>query len=566
MVREWSFAAVLLASGVLIYSSALPGTFVFDDFDLQETFSTVRTGDWRSLLQSSRPALMLSYVVNQRMSGFEPFAFHLTNILLHVLNAILLWRFLLALFRTRKLDQMVPVQLQTWISFAVPLLFLTSPLQTESVAYVSGRSELLAAGFFVAALWAFVAAGPGAASWRSALLITFLFAGAAGTKQDKITLPAIVLAIDYLLLSGCDWRRLQRNWRLYGLFTVMGAAGFWVVIRPQLFSLSAGFGLPWAPYVLTQLRVHFLYLRLAIWPYGLNADYDITASQSLGEHLSWLALLGLLAIAAGLIRYHRRAPVIVFGVLCSYVVLAPTSSFFPILDYAAERRLYLPLVFLLLAACVAVARFSDVPARGLYAGLAVIALVYSAGTFQRARTWSDEVLLWEDTVEKSPQKVRPWTWLGKVYGERGLHTRSLQAWRTAEDLAELGSQEHAHLLNNLGLASARLKDDAKALAYYARAVKIRPRLGQFRANLAVVQLRMGQKEAGWRNLEEAGRRARKQPGVFILRAQEYFKSGRYAEAVRDYEWVLQMSPENARARRNLEVAKDMLERSRSKRK
>ena len=56
------------------------------------------TGDWRSLLQSSRPALMLSYVVNQRMSGFEPFAFHLTNILLHVLNAILLWRFLLALF------------------------------------------------------------------------------------------------------------------------------------------------------------------------------------------------------------------------------------------------------------------------------------------------------------------------------------------------------------------------------------------------------------------------------------------------------------------------------------
>jgi Tfp pilus assembly protein PilF len=91
-------------------------------------------------------------------------------------------------------------------------------------------------------------------------------------------------------------------------------------------------------------------------------------------------------------------------------------------------------------------------------------------------------------------------------------------------------------------------------------------VGQFRANLAVVQLRLGQKEAGWRNLEEAGRRAGRQPGVFILRAQEYFKSGRYGEAVRDYEWVLQMSPENARARRNLEVAKDMLERSRSRRK
>ncbi len=92
--------------GLLIYVPALGGQFVFDDLDLQETASTVRTGRLRAIIGSGRPVLMASYVLSHRFDGFQPFPFHLTNVLLHCLNAMFLWGFLIALFKTGSLDDL----------------------------------------------------------------------------------------------------------------------------------------------------------------------------------------------------------------------------------------------------------------------------------------------------------------------------------------------------------------------------------------------------------------------------------------------------------------------------
>jgi len=557
-----AFAAALFALGFLIYQPALSGTFVFDDFDLREGASTVRLGDFGLLVSSGRPVLMATYVANHRLSGFEPYPFHFTNIFLHCLNALLLWRLLASLFAAGPLDDLAPRPLRSALIYGVPLLFLTSPIQTESVAYISSRSELLAATFFLAALWVFVSPLRERHPWTAALLVLFFFAGSLGSKQDKLILPLVILLLDYLLIARLDWRRLRDNWRIYGLFLAGGVAGFLLVIRPFLFAQSAGFTLDWQPYLYTQFRMYFLYLKLLLVPFGLNADHDIVASTSLGEHLSWLALLLLIALMAAVARYHRRAPLIAFGTLFFFVVLAPTSSFFPILDYAAERRLYLPSVGFFLAVLPLLFWLLRPSGRVLAGLLAVGTMVYAVGTHQRSQVWADELSLWRDTVQKSPAKYRPWTWLGKVQNERGDYTGAIQSWENAAALAKQGSSDHAHLLNNLGLAYANLQDRARAVAYYQRALAILPNEGQFWANLAVAQLRLNDQQ-GWQSFEKAVQHARGRSTVFLLRGQEYFQAGRYGEAAADFQHALAIQPEDETARRNLEAAKAMLRRTQS---
>jgi hypothetical protein len=558
--RTWWFAVLLFAVGFTLYSPSLSGPFVFDDYDLLEVWSSVRAGDLPSLWSSGRPVLMLTYVLNHHYSGFDPFWFHVTSVLLHCLNAFLLWRFLAALLAAGTLDEWVPQGLRPLLLYGVPLLFLTSPIQTESVAYISSRSEVLATTFYLSALWVFASKLRDRKRWLTAVLVMLLFAAAALSKQDKLTLPFAILLLDYLLLSKLDWRRMQDNWPTYALFAGGLVAGLLVVVRPFLYAPSAGFGLDWQTYLLTQFRMYFLYLRLLLVPFGLNADPDIAPSTSLWQHFSWLALVGLVAMIAASIYFHRRRPLIAFGALFFFLTLAPTSTFYPLLDFAAERRLYLPSIGFFLVLVVVLGLLFGPRSQALPATLAILVGVYSVGTFLRSRVWSDEFALWWDTVEKSPEKARPWTWLGRVYNDRKAFVQASQAWEKAEQLIEPESRQQADLLSNLGLAHANLGDHQTALSYYERAVEIAPEEPMFWGHLAVAHLRLGERKAGWAAFEEAFRHHRGEPELLRLRGQEYYQESRYLEAAEDLRRVLLLRPEDNVARRNLQAAEEMMRR------
>ena len=556
--RRWWFALALLCLGWAIYTPCLSGPFLYDDYDLKEVHSTVRTGRWQPIVNSGRPLPYLTYLANHRWGGFDPFGFHATSVLLHCLNAVLLWCFLNTLLTPERLDRIIPYRLRELFVYGVPALFLTSPIQTESVAYISSRPEVLGATFYIAALGVFASGLRERHRWVTALLVGFLFAGAMSCKQDKLSLPLVILIMDYLLLSKGDWRRMKNNWPTYALFAVGGVAGFFVVIKPFLLADSAGFKLPWDEYLFTQFRVYFVYLRLLFVPVGLNVDWHFVPSETLWDHLSWLGLIVLAGLAGACVYLRRRAPLAAFGGLFFFVALAPTSSFFPLLDFAAERRLYLPSVGFSLVVMVAVAWLFSPSRRNVSVVVAALLVAYSAGTYKRSRIWSDELLLWQDAAAKSPDKYRPLNNLGRVYDQRGEYTTAAGYWREAEKLVPAGSKDHAYLLSNLGLAHARLKDYRRAVDYYRRAIKITPRVPEFWAQLGVAQLRLGRKEEGFESFRKAFERRRRSPEILLLRGQEYFLLGDYQKAARDFQQAVKMRPEDQRARRNLEAAQEML--------
>jgi tetratricopeptide (TPR) repeat protein len=259
---------------------------------------------------------------------------------------------------------------------------------------------------------------------------------------------------------------------------------------------TAGFFLAsvkWPDYLFTQFRVYFLYLRLLAVPFGLNADYDIVASQSLWDRLSWLALSGLLALVVAAVSCPKRLPLASFGTLFFLLTLAPSSSFFPLLDYAAERRLYLPSIGFFLAALALAAAIWHSTRRLPWIALGLILIAYSAGTFERSRVWADNLTLWQDTANKSPLKYRPHNNLGVEYIRRQRYADAAEAFARAEQLVPPGSAAHAHILNNLGLSYANRGMYARAIEYYENAIRITD-VAEFRANLAIAQARLATQE------------------------------------------------------------------------
>ena len=544
----WLYLAALVLLGVGIYWNALHGPFLFDDLDIKEPQTSVRTGNWFAILTGPRPLLILSYALNYELAGsrFREFDFHVVSLVLHIINAVLLWLLL------RRLPGLPAAAV-----WGVPLLFLASPIQTESVAYISSRSELLAATFYLLALLVFAGGWRERRPWVVAALVGFCFGCSVTSKQHALTLPGAILLVDYFFFAGRDWRNLRRNWRRnWPTYAVLGAllvTGGVVVVRMVLNAPSAGFSLKdvtWQDYLFTQFRMYWLYVRLLAIPFGLNADYDIAPSRTLWQHFSWLGLAGLVALAVAVVRLRRRRPVEAFGALFFLMTLFPSSSFYPLLDYAAERRLYLPSIGLFLAAVAAAS------SRRLTVALAAATVICAAGTVARNRVWTDSLLLWQDTAEKSPRKWRAQANLGRELSDRRRFPEAAAAYQKAAEYMPKDSPNRAEVLSSYGSTLANQGRYAEAAEVYRKALQDAPGHQRLWTNLGIAEIRLGRPE-GWEKFEKAIHLDPVAWEPHMARANLYYQMKRYDEAIRDYERVLQLFPDHPDAQYNLKAAQAM---------
>jgi tetratricopeptide (TPR) repeat protein len=150
--------------------------------------------------------------------------------------------------------------------------------------------------------------------------------------------------------------------------------------------------------------VVWTYVRLFFLPFGLNADSDVAVSQNLLDHGAILALAAWLAVAAAAWFYRRRWPLACFGVFVFLLLMAPTSSVIPIADVLQERRLYLPFLGLTLVCLEFLRRLKLKQRLMLEVPVLLLCIVL---TYQRSALWGDPLAMWQDTVAKSPHKVRP---------------------------------------------------------------------------------------------------------------------------------------------------------------
>ncbi len=439
--RRWPYLAGLLVAffAVLeVYWPALNSPFLLDDTYLPYMNPGFASAPLYAWIRGLRPLLMMSYWLNFQLADparagmQETFGYHFVNLLLHFFNG---WLVALA---AREVMSWAGVEKSKSDLLAIFAggLFLLHPLQTESVSYVASRSETLSVFFVLATFVVFLYRKSEAVSFGTTAAVLALFGLAVLSKEHTAVFPVMLLATDYYWNPGFSLAGVRRNWRLYIPITVLGAIGVAFVVKVLSTATTAGFGVKeftWYQYFFTECRAVWGYIWMFLLPVGQNLDVDYPISRSIVDHGAVVAMIGLAAVTVAAWIYRRRFPLASYGWLVFLILIAPTSSFVPIKDPFAERRMYLPFIGLLFITLEFLRRWK-ISRNALMAFLALVLVVEGAATYQRNIVWVTPINMWSDTVDKSPHKLRPRFQLAMAYFQAGHYPEALENFEKAAQL------------------------------------------------------------------------------------------------------------------------------------
>jgi hypothetical protein len=357
------------------------------------------------------PVQMLSYMLDYTVWGLYPGGFHLTNLVLHTVNGLLLY---LLMFR------LIPDRLAAWSGAA---LFLLHPVQVETVVWISQRKNLLAMFFFLIAWECYcVYRDSGSARrlyWYAASVTALLLALL--SKSVTVVFPLAMLLFDRCYPGAKESQNL-RDKLPYLLVSVLAAV---LAVHSQTPDPSTGRGGGLTVYhggspvatFLTMLPVFCSYLRLIVWPFNLSALYDPVIHKSLdgGVLAAFLFLCGMGVLVYLLYRYDRR---IAFWSLFFFLALLPVSQIVPLVTLMNDRYLYFPLIGAAALLAYGVNRFAALwRARPfcIMACLALLLVFFSGLSLARIAVWRNGISLWSDTITKSPKLPLAWEALGEAY-------------------------------------------------------------------------------------------------------------------------------------------------------
>ncbi|MGE4055560.1 MAG: tetratricopeptide repeat protein, partial [Vicinamibacterales bacterium] len=553
---------VLLLVGAVIYLNGLNTPFLLDDVpsivqnpyirDLWPPWHLVNAPE--NTIATARPLVSLSLAVNYATSGLDVRAYRLTNIAIHLMAAIALFGVVRRTLLAGALRARFGAH-ASGIAFAGALLWMTHPLQTEAVNYISQRTETMMGLFYFLTLYCAIRAhseSPGSRAWFAGAMCAC--AAGMASKQVMVTAPIMVVLWDWAFAGEPFRVVLARRWRLYA-----GLAATWLLLAALSLTFrdtNAGMGVTPFDYALSQCKVILQYLRRAIWPTGLIFDYGLARPTSVSEVAPYAALLVLLLglTLVALIR-HRAAG---FLGMWIFLILAPTSSVLPLFtEVGAERRMYVPLAgvvmlvvggLYLLAARIgessgapASAPLGTVKSRGL-----AILVLFVVGTFcwltvQRNRQYLDSLALWTSVVAEAPENYRGRNNLGVALQQAGREAEAIEEFRVAlQQNPDFGPAHH-----NLGKSLHEAGNFAEAIEHYEAALRV-DGPGQLHADLGAALEAVGRASEATGHYEIALELDPSDVEAHLNVGRSYFARQQPEEAISHYREALRLQPSDVR--------------------
>ena len=464
--RSFLLLAVLLVAA--LYGQTLDAPFVYDDLD--QVLNNPNLGTWadfthRFLLHpvslttsflnhtgsTYRPLFWFSLFLDHTLWGLNPAGFHATNLLLHLLNGILAF----ALLQRLRLPP-------TWAALTA-LLWLALPLNTEAVAWISGRAYLLCTAFILLALLSALRYAAGGTKLWLAITATAAIAAALSHELGLITLPLLLL-----LPLATDTRWQRRHTELACLLGLALLALFALRLAVGVQSFSGIASPTWSAQALGD------YLALAIFPLHLSVERSTSLIPGqLHPGLLLAAAALLLALVYAVIQ-RTANPLLLTGLAWFLLCLAP---FVLLTNYQglAERFAYLATLGLTLAVTAAIRQAA--PAQLQRAAVSLLALwsvCALARTATRAADWADPIRLYRASLEANPNSPSLHYNLAFSLRERGDPGDLDQAIPEYQRTLAL-APTYPHALASLGDIYLRLNRYAEAQATYARALAQNPR-------------------------------------------------------------------------------------------
>lgn len=506
----YELLCVLLPALLLLaYANSLRGGFVFDDIPLiRDSPSMTSVHSWHDIFHSAlslRGLLMATYAWNFYTSQYDTFAYHFTNLFIHFVNCALVF------FILRKLTA------QRFAQVTGALIFAVHPLLSSAVASISGRSSLLCATFYFAAVLCFLYD-----RWIALVICGLL---AFYVKQEAIALPLFLFA--YAIIDCIHKRKPILRPLVVFLTTAAIFAGFYyqqlrsllTVTSENKFLVAAGFDnvLPQPQFFYTYLTgvVGYLLPRMAL-PLRLNVDPMIPDVLHF-YNLAFLASVALICVLAYVAIATHRQPLLSIGIcalLCSPIA---AYALIPLADPILEHRAYIPMLGIaMLWAYCAESMSIGWPREYCVTSVVIVIMTFTLLTVAHNRVYKNELTFWSSAVETAPNKARPHLNLGTVY------------------------QMHHQL--------------PEAIKEYQIAIRIKPDLYAVYSNIGGLQVDSGNVAAGIETLKQVISLAPNYAEPYINLGVAYMRQGNYADSIGYFDKAIQLNPAAEWAYRNRDEA------------
>ncbi len=497
MKRNHIIIGLIVFLSFVVYSNSFRNSFVYDDVSFISDNHYIKSIKNIPLLftrkyfdlskeRTYRPVCTLSFLVDHAIWKLNPFGWHLTNVVLHAANAVMVFLLLLVLSKNRI------------ASAAAGFLFAVHPVQTEAVLGISFREDLLCLFFYLLTFCLYIMlTGYVKIAWKKkftpvALYIAsiFSFTMAVYSKEMALTLPLVLLICDL-----CNRRELKKNdiilragkyWLVYFMVAVsFMVLKFTALSNETIPALYPGGNLFTA--MLTMTRVVVYYIRLLLYPMVLNVDYVFGASTSAFEP----AVLFSTAVIAGILlitlKLYNGLRIAFFAVMFFFINLVPVSNIIPFGATIAERYLYFASVGYFMLAGLVITRIYDFVSgrrgkRLVTAFFLSILVLYSTRTLRRNLDWKDGFTLWGKTLKTSHESYTVHNNLGVAYKKKGMLDEAIKEYRKTIEL----NPSFVRAINNIGYIYYERKQYDLAIEEYKKAVSIDPEFAEGYLNMGLV--------------------------------------------------------------------------------
>lgn len=540
MIRSHAFAfALLLAAAMLVYWRSLGNDFViWDDDSLVYLNPLTQHLTWRNLLgvftsydpELYVPLTIVSFQIEHALFGFHPFFFHLDNLLLHVVNAGLV---LLLLER---------LGLRRSTAFLAALLFTIHPINTEAVAWVSARKDLLAALFSLTAMLAYLRwRGDGSRKWfwiTGACLL-----GALLSKPVAVVLPGALLLMEWKQEGRVSRRALLQAIPLIALaalFLLIGLEGK----EQNLSALTA------LETLLLAAKSMVFSLQAFLWPTDLSPIYLQTDPISVALPQFWVPILILIAMGILTIWSLRKTRIVMFCAVFFLIFLVPSFANFAKDDiyYFSDRYIYLAHIglFFLLGSCIdaLLERFrtnekTNTRSAVLLVAAAPLFLLLAWSAHAQSLLWKDSETLYRDALAKNDRSVVMHYNLAVLEHRRENRTAALEEYQKTLAI----DPRYTKALANLAVYEKEEGQIGKALETLRLAMESDPEAAEPHNTLGSILMDQGSVEGAIAEFRKAIALRETFAQAHINLASALGRRGLYEEGLREYKRVFELAPQ-----------------------
>ncbi|MBT0664492.1 tetratricopeptide repeat protein [Geobacter pelophilus] len=554
---------VIVLCAIIVNANTLYNDFVYDDIAqivnnpwitdtkyIPDIFWNDAThAETKGISNYYRPMMNVIYLINYHVfAGLKAWGFHLVNIILHVAVTILVFWVAALLVRNDKLTTE-----NTFLSVPLvsALVFAVHPIHTEVIAWIACVPELSFTLFCLLSLYSHMKS---TVIFDKGHVYSLIFFGISMLCKETTIALLPILAI-YDSIYGKEKFNIRSSIMRYLSFIVI--IGIYLILRFNALSGMAPSNryqeLSTFEVIINTVPLFSQYLEKLILPVNLNAFYVLHPVHSITD-IVWLYSLVIVVafIVLGYVLF-KKCKSAFFGLIIITMPLLPVLYIRKLGENTfAERYAYFPSIgFALMLGLLSTMKIinNDYRRKTLSALLLLVVVVYSIGTINRNTVWRDEISLFSDTLQKSPESSFIHFAMGAAFADKGNLDGAINEYLKALRIDPRDSEVHY----NLGLALAKKEIIDAAIMEFRMAITLNPNYAQAHNNLGVALARKGELDSAIKEYQVALTLNPDHAQAHNNLGNALAKKGNLDAAIREYQVALTINPKDLDTQRNLEL-------------